>query len=88
MIKDQIGISEILIGGKECRMEAERRGREEETKREGREEPGRGSHLARAKKGYWMVGVIRLLTGGYAVNFLHASYKSVVASTLLTHSWV
>lgn len=56
MIKDRIGISEILIGGKERRMEAERRGREEETKGEGREEPGRGSHLARAKKGYWMVG--------------------------------
>ena len=38
MIKDRIGISEILIGGKERRMEAERRGREEETKGEGREE--------------------------------------------------
>ena len=25
MIKNQIGLSEILTGGKECRMEAERR---------------------------------------------------------------
>ena len=46
MIKDQIGVSETLTGGKECRMEAERRGGEEETKGEGREEPGRGNHPA------------------------------------------
>ena len=56
VIKDQIGVSETLTGGKECRMEAERRGGEEETKGEGREEPGRGNHLVHAKKGYWMMG--------------------------------
>ena len=56
MIKNQIGLSEILTGGKECRMEAERRQGEEETKGEGREEPGRESHLVCAKKGYWMMG--------------------------------
>lgn len=45
----------------------------------------KGKPTSACKEGILDDGVIKLLTWGYTVNFLHASYKSVVPSTLLTH---
>ena len=68
-------------GGRE-----KRRGGGDQGRGEGRTRKGKPSSAC--KEGILDDGVIKLLTGGYTVNFLHAAYKSVVPYALLTHSWV